>query len=359
MDRPLGRCDRSPIGARYISGGRNGIQSLYNHFVLTRRLGKTGFDVSVIGFGAWGIGGDWGSIDDETSLRALQAAVEAGVRFFDTADVYGDGRSERLIAQLRSEIDVPVVVATKVGRRAPAQVVEAYSAANLRSWVDRSRHNLGMDRLDLVQLHCPPTDVYYHPEVFAALDDLVDVGAIAHYGVSVERVEEALKALDYPGVATVQIIYNIFRQRPADRLFAAARDADVGIIARVPLASGLLTGKITASTTFASDDHRNFNRHGEAFDVGETFAGVDLDEGLAAVDELRKLDRTGRGLADMALRFCYADPAVSTVIPGSKNPDQARQNAAAGDGAGLDNATIDALRDLYRRRIAPSVHARW
>ena len=234
----------------------------------TRRLGKTGWDASVIGFGAWAIGADWGQADDDTSRAALRAAAASGVNFFDTADVYGDGRSERLVAELRKELSDPIFVATKAGRRAPVQSVEHYSPENLIAWVDRSRENLEMETLDLVQLHCPPTDLYYHPEVFAALDDLVSAGAIAHYGVSVERVEEALKALDYPGVATVQIIYNIFRQRPAERFLAAARDAGVGVIVRVPLASGLLTGKMTRNTQFAADDHRNYNRHGEAFDVG-------------------------------------------------------------------------------------------
>jgi aryl-alcohol dehydrogenase-like predicted oxidoreductase len=326
--------------------------------VIIRRLGKTGFDVSVIGFGAWAIGADWGEVDEPTAMAALHAAVESGVRFFDTADVYGDGRSERLVARLRHETDVPIVVATKAGRRAPAQAVEHYTAANLASWVDRSRKNLDTDRLDLLQLHCPPTDVFYRPEVFAALDDLVASGAIAHYGVSVERVDEAIKAIEYPNVATVQIIYNIFRQRPADVFFGAARAADVGIIVRVPLASGLLTGKITRETTFAADDHRNYNRTGAAFDVGETFAGVDFEQGLAAVEELRAL-APDRSLADLALRFCYADPAVSTVIPGARNPSQARSNAAAGDGVELDEKTLEALRRLYEARIAPSVHARW
>jgi aryl-alcohol dehydrogenase-like predicted oxidoreductase len=327
--------------------------------VRQRRLGKTDFDISVIGFGAWAIGADWGDVDDDTAMAALHAAVDSGVSFFDTADVYGDGRSERLIARLRREVDVPVVVATKAGRRAPNQAVEHYTAANLRAWIDRSRTNLDTKCLDLVQLHCPPTDLFYRPEVFAALDELVDAGVIAHYGVSVERVEEGLKALDYPGVATVQVIYNVFRQRPAERLFPAARDADVGVIVRVPLASGLLTGKITQATTFAADDHRSFNRKGEAFDVGETFAGVDLDEGLAAVEDLRELVPEGSTLADLALRFCWAHPAVSTVIPGARNPSQARANAAAGEGEPLDVSTQDRLVELYNRRIRPSVHARW
>ncbi len=325
----------------------------------TRRLGKTGFDVSVVGFGAWAIGGSWGSVDDETSLAALHAAVASGVRFFDTADVYGDGRSERLVARLRREVDVPIVVATKAGRRAPAQEVRHYTPENLVAWVDRSRENLEMATLDLVQLHCPPTDLFYHAEVFAALDDLVASGAVAHYGVSVERVEEALKAIDYPGVATVQIIYNVFRQRPAERFFPAARAADVGVIVRVPLASGLLTGKITKDTAFAADDHRAFNRHGESFDVGETFAGVDLETGLAVVEELRGLVPAGETLAGLALRFCLSDPAVSTVIPGARTPEQARDNAVAGDRGPLDEATLERLAVVYRERVAAQVHNRW
>ena len=324
-----------------------------------RRLGKTGWDASVIGFGGWAIGADWGETNDDTSRAALRAAAAAGVNFFDTADVYGDGRSERLLAGLRRELSEPIFVATKVGRRAPEQHVEHYRPENLVAWVDRSRENLETETLDLVQLHCPPTDLYYHPEVFAALDDLVARGAVAHYGVSVERVEEALKALDYPGVATVQIIYNIFRQRPAARFLAAARDAGVGVIVRVPLASGLLTGKMTPDTKFAANDHRNYNRHGEAFDVGETFAGVDLQTGLAAVEELRALVPPGQSMADVALRFCLSDPAVSTVIPGAKNPDQARENAAAGELGPLDASTLERLAEIYWERIAAEVHDRW
>jgi len=322
-----------------------------------RRLGKTGYEVSVIGFGAWAIGGDWGQVDDESSLAALHAAVDAGVNFIDTADVYGDGRSERLVARLCRERPERLIVATKAGRRAPAQTVAAYTADNLAQWIDRSRKNLERDTLDLVQLHCPPTDLYYHPEVFAALDDFVAEGKIAHYGVSVERVEEGLKALDYPGVASVQIIYNIFRQRPADRFFPAARDADVGVIVRVPLASGLLTGKLP--TTFAADDHRNFNRHGEAFDVGETFGGIDLEVGRALVDSIRPLVPEGEDLTTFALRFCLSPPGVSTVIPGARRADQASANAAAGSLGPLDPATLEALALLYRQSVPREVNYRW
>ncbi|MDA8291022.1 MAG: aldo/keto reductase [Actinomycetota bacterium] len=324
-----------------------------------RRLGRTGFDVSVVGFGAWAIGAAWGDVDDETSLAALHAAVESGVRFVDTADVYGDGRSERLVARLRRETSERIVVATKVGRRAPEQRVEHYTPENLAAWVDRSRENLETETLDLVQLHCPPTELFYHPEVFAALDDLVSEGRIAHYGVSVERSEEALKAIDYPGVETVQIIYNVFRQRPAERFLPAARAADVGVIVRVPLASGLLTGKFRADSTFAANDHRSFNRHGESFDVGETFAGVDFETGLAAVAEIERLVPDGGSLTDLALRFCFSDPAVSTVIPGAKTPAQARENSASGSRPPLDPALVRQLSELYRARIAPQVHHRW
>ncbi len=325
----------------------------------TRRLGKTGFNVSVIGFGAWAIGADWGEVDDETSMLALHAAVDAGVTFFDTADAYGDGRSERLIARLRREREEQIVVATKLGRRLPIQSVAGYSPENIESFVARSQKNLETDCLDLVQLHCPPTDLFYHQEVFATMDDLVRGGRIANYGVSVERVEEALKALDYPGVSTIQIIYNIFRQRPEDRLFPAAQNADVGIIARVPLASGLLTGKITADTVFAANDHRNYNRHGEAFDVGETFSGVDIEAGLAALAEIKAVLPQGETLTSLALRFCCSHPAVSTVIPGAKTPGQVRDNASAGDHCTLSGDTLARLREIYRSYIAPFVHNRW
>ncbi len=325
----------------------------------TRRLGKTRFNVSVIGFGAWAIGADWGEVDDETSMLALHAAVDAGVTFFDTADAYGDGRSERLIARLRREREEQLVVATKLGRRLPVQSVAGYSPENIESFVARSQKNLETDCLDLVQLHCPPTDLFYHQEVFATMDDLVRAGRIANYGVSVERVEEALKALDYPGVSTIQIIYNIFRQRPEERLFPAAQNADVGIIARVPLASGLLTGKITAGTVFAANDHRNYNRHGEAFDVGETFSGVDIEAGLVALAEIQAVLPEGETLTSLALRFCCSHPAVSTVIPGAKTPAQVRDNASAGDHCTLSGDTLARLREIYRLYIAPSVHNRW
>jgi aryl-alcohol dehydrogenase-like predicted oxidoreductase len=323
-----------------------------------RPLGKSGFDVSAIGFGAWAIGADWGDVDDEQSLRALHAAADAGVTFFDTADVYGDGRSERLIARFRKERREPIVVATKIGRRAPQHVKE-FTRENLSGWIDRSRENLEVDRLDLVQLHCPPTDVFYRPEVIAAMDSFIEDGRIASYGVSVEKVEEGLKAIEFPNVATVQIIYNMFRQRPAEHFLSAARERNVGVIARVPLASGLLTGKFNRDTRFSATDHRNFNRHGESFDVGETFAGVDYETALAAVEELRPLVPAGSTMAQMALRWILMNDAISTVIPGAKTPEQAQGNAAAADLPELRASTVDRVAALYRERIAPLVHQRW
>jgi aryl-alcohol dehydrogenase-like predicted oxidoreductase len=324
----------------------------------SRLLGKTGREVSEIGFGAWAIGGSWGETDDAQSLEALHAAVDAGTTFVDTADVYGDGRSERLIAQLLRERDEPLVVATKFGRRVE-QRVENYSEENLRAWLERSRENLGVDTVDLVQLHCPPWDAYYTPAVFEACDRLVEDGLVRAYGVSVEKVEEALKAIEYPGVATVQIIFNVFRQRPAELFFEQARRRDVGVIVRVPLASGLLTGKLNRSSTFAPDDHRVFNRHGEQFDVGETFSGVDFEVGLEVVEELRALVPEGATLAQLALRWILSFEAVSTVIPGAKTPAQARANAAASDLQPLPEETMRRIEELYRERVAPLVHQRW
>ena len=324
-----------------------------------RKLGKTGRSVSSIGFGAWAIGGGFGSVDDTDSLRALHAAADAGVTLFDTADVYGDGRSERLIGRfLKERSGEPLFVATKMGRSAPLDVAE-YTPEAFRGWIDRSRDNLGVDRLDLVQLHCLPTDIYYRPEIFASLDELVSAGAIASYGVSVERVEEALKALEYPGVASIQIIYNVVRQRPADHFLAEAARRDVGVLARVPLASGLLTGKMTKETVFDPSDHRQYNRHGESFDVGETFSGVDYETGLALVEELRPLVPAGATLAQMALRWILMNEAVTAAIPGAKTPDQARANAAAADLAPLTPATMERIARLYGERIKPLVHQRW
>jgi aryl-alcohol dehydrogenase-like predicted oxidoreductase len=324
-----------------------------------RRLGKTGREVSAIGFGAWAIGADWGIVDDAESLRALHAAADAGVTLIDTADVYGDGRSEKVIGKfLRERSGERFFVATKMGRRVPLDLAQ-YTPEAFRAWVDRSRDNLHVDRLDLVQLHCLPTDIYYRPEIFAALDDLVAAGAIANYGVSVERVEEGLKAIEYPGVASVQIIFNMLRQRPAAHFLSEAKRRDVGVLARVPMASGLLTGKMSKQTAFDAADHRSYNRHGEAFDVGETFAGVDYDAGLAFVEELRSLVPAGATMAQMALRWILMFDGVTAAIPGAKSPEQAKANAAAADLAAIPPATLERIRVMYEERIKPLVHQRW
>jgi aryl-alcohol dehydrogenase-like predicted oxidoreductase len=324
-----------------------------------RRLGKTGRDVSVIGFGAWAIGADWGQVDDADSLRALHAAADAGVNLIDTADVYGDGRSERVIRRFLAERSgESFFVATKMGRRVGLDMAN-YTPEAFRAWTDRSRENLGVETLDLVQLHCLHPSIYYSPEHFAALDELVADGAIAAYGVSVEKVEEALKAIEFPGVATVQVIFNLFRQRPADRFLAEAARRDVGVLARVPLASGLLTGKLTRETAFASTDHRLFNRHGESFDVGETFAGVDYETGLEVVEELKSLVPEGATLAQLALRWILMHDGITTTIPGAKTPEQARANAAAADLAPLPPEVMARIAGLYEARIKPLVHQRW
>ncbi len=325
-----------------------------------RPLGKTGFEVSEVGFGAWAIGADWGRVDDDDAVGALHAAVEAGVTFIDTADVYGDGRSERLIARFRREHpDADVVVATKAGRRLDPHVAGAYTPEALEGFVDRSLANLEVDALDLVQLHCPPSAVYDDDAVFDGLDDLVRRGKILHHGVSVERIDEALRAIQRPTVETVQIIFNLFRQRPGSDFFAEAARRDVGIIARVPLASGLLTGKMKADTAFADDDHRSYNRHGEAFDVGETFSGVPFAVGLAAVEEIRSLVPAGASMAQFALRWILAFDEVSTVIPGARNAEQAVANAAASDLSAIDEQTLAAARHVYERQVKAHVHDRW
>ncbi|PCD01793.1 aldo/keto reductase [Sphingomonas spermidinifaciens] len=325
-----------------------------------RPFGRTGTNVSAIGFGAWAIGGSWGEVGEDAARTALHAALDAGMTFIDTADVYGDGRSEQRIRAVLSERDGPrPFVATKAGRRLSPHVADGYTADNLRRFVDRSRANLGVDTLDLVQLHCPPTDVYYRPDVFAALDRLVEQGAIARYGVSVEKVEEGLKAMAYPGVASVQIIYNLFRQRPADLFLDEAKRRGVAVIARVPLASGLLTGKMRADTRFAEDDHRAFNRHGEAFDVGETFAGVPYEVALDAVEALRPLVPNDATMAAFALRWILMNDAVSVVIPGAKTAEQANANAAAANLEPLSSDVMKAAKAIYDERIAPFVHQRW
>jgi aryl-alcohol dehydrogenase-like predicted oxidoreductase len=325
----------------------------------TRTLGRTGRPVSVIGLGCWQLGADWGAVTEDDALAVLHAAVDAGVTFFDTADVYGDGRSERLLGRLLAERGDGLTVATKTGRRADPHVPEAFTPAALRGWLDRSRRNLGVDTIDLVQLHCPPTPVYSEDRVFDALDTLVEDEVIAAYGVSVETVEEALTAIARPGVATVQIILNAFRHKPLERVLPAAREAGVGIVARVPLASGLLGGRYDAATTFAQDDHRSYNRHGEAFDVGETFSGVPYDVGVAAARSIAALTPDGATTAQLALRWILDQPGVSTVIPGARNPEQARANAAAADLPALDGHTLDAVREVYDRDIREHVHDRW
>ncbi|MEK1899068.1 MAG: aldo/keto reductase [Rhizobium sp.] len=323
-------------------------------------FGRLPFTVTDVGFGAWQIGGSWGDVSEADGRAALNAALDAGMTFIDTADVYGDGRSEKIIADvLKARGGERPMVATKAGRRLNPHVADGYTKANLEGFIDRSLKNLQVDSLDLMQLHCPPTEVLYRPEVFAGLDELQKAGKIKGYGVSVEKVEEALKAIEYPGVVSIQIIYNIFRQRPDHLFFSEARRKNVAIIARVPLASGLLSGKITLDTKFASDDHRNFNRNGEAFDVGETFSGVPFEVGLQAVEEVRKLVPAGASMAAFALRWILMAEAVTVVIPGARNAEQAKANAAAADLAPLSADVMAATREIYKRLIAPHVHQRW
>lgn len=325
-----------------------------------RSAKRLGTAISEIGLGAWAIGGDWGDVSEDEALATIEAALDAGISFIDTADVYGDGRSERLIAEVLSRRggERPFV-ATKAGRRLNPHTAEGYNAGNIEGFIDRSLGNLRMECLDLVQLHCPPTDVYYRPELFEALDGLKAKGKIARYGVSVERVEEAIKAIRYPGVASVQIIYNMFRQRPAETFFAEAEAAGVAVIARVPLASGMLSGKLTRDSAFAPSDHRNFNRAGAAFDIGETFAGVPFEIGLDAVEEIRKLVPDGTMMAAFALRWILVQPAVTSVIPGARHPDQARANAAAAELPPLSAETMAAISEIYDRAIRRHVEDRW
>jgi aryl-alcohol dehydrogenase-like predicted oxidoreductase len=324
-----------------------------------RALGRTGWRVSQISFGAWAIGGSWGQVSDEDSMVALHKAIDCGVNFIDTADVYGGGRSERLIARLKKERKEEIFVATKAGRRLPRQTVEGYSRENLSAWIDDSLRNLATERIDLVQLHGPPTALYSRPEVFGMLDDLVAAGKIRYYGVSVEKVEEALKAIEFPNVQTVQIIFNCFRQRPADVFFAKAKEKHVGILARVPLASGLLTGKMRADSTFAADDHRNFNRRGEAFDVGETFSGVDYSVGLAAVEEILRFLQVGVSMSQIALRWILMFDAVTCAIPGGKRAEQVADNCRASDLPPLTPEMMAAVRRIYDEKIRPLVQHCW
>jgi aryl-alcohol dehydrogenase-like predicted oxidoreductase len=325
-----------------------------------RQLGRTDMTVSAISFGAWAIGGTWGPVDDAESMRALHAAVDAGTNFVDTADVYGDGRSERLVARLRRERPGETIhVATKAGRRLPQQTPEGYSRENLLAWVERSLRNLEMEAVDLLQLHCPHPGVYDMPEVFGILDELVTAGKIRYYGISVETVDEALRGIRHPNVQTVQVIFNMFRLKPAEDLFGRAQARRVGILARVPLASGLLTGKLTPASTFAPDDHRRFNRDGEAFDKGETFSGVPYDLGLEMVERLTPLVPAGATLAQLALRWILMFEAVSCAIPGARTAEQARANAAAADLLPLPRETMAAVQALYDERLRGLVHGSW
>ena len=324
-----------------------------------RELGRTGWKVSEVSFGAWAIGGSWGTVDDNESMAALHKAIDCGVNFIDTADVYGMGRSERLIARLKRERKEQIVVATKAGRRLSPHTAAGYTDANIAGFIEDSLRNLETDCLDLVQLHCPPTDVYSRPEMFHALDGLVKAGKIRYYGVSVERVDEALTAIEYPNVQTVQIIFNCFRQRPAELFFPEARRRKVGILARVPLASGMLSGRLSPASTFAADDHRQFNRHGEQFDVGETFSGVDYETGLAAVDELRRAAPSGVTMDQVALRWILMFDAVSCAIPGGKRPEQVEENCTASALEPLSETAMAAVRQVYDAHVRDRVHHRW
>src|ERR1700752_4469447 len=323
-----------------------------------RELGRTGWRVSPVSFGCWAIGGSWGHVDDQESLQALHRAVDLGANFFDTADVYGDGLSERLLAKLKWERKEEIIIATKAGRRLDPHVASGYTIENLTGFVERSLKNLETESLDLLQLHCPPAQVYYRPELFDGLDRLVEAGKLRYYGVSVEKVDEALKAIQYPNVQTVQIIFNCFRQRPAEELFAQAKQRQVGILARVTLASGLLTGKLRPDSTFPADDHRNFNRHGESFDVGETFSGVDYNTGLEAVEELRKLLPAGVSMSQFALRWILMFDAVTCAIPGGKRAEQVAENSHASDLPPLTDAAMAAVRRVYEEKILPLVRDR-
>ncbi len=315
--------------------------------------------MSEIGFGAWAIGGSWGTVSEEDAVAALHAAIDDGVNFIDTADVYGDGRSERIIGRVVKERPEEIHVATKLGRRLSPHVAEGYTPEAMEGFIDRSLGNLNVDTLDLVQLHCPPTQVYYQPEVFDALERFVAKGKVRHYGVSVEKVEEAIKATEYPGVKSVQIVFNMFRRRPAELFFQLATEREVAILTRVPLASGLLTGKMTRDSRFPKDDHRSFNIDGSAFDRGETFAGVDFETGLEAVERLRELVPEGVSMAQFALRWVLSFPAVSAAIPGAKNPEQAHGNAEASGLPALSKDTMDRIGRIYDEHIRPQVHQRW
>lgn len=324
-----------------------------------RSLGRTGWRVSDVSFGAWAIGGSWGQVPDSDALAALNRAIDAGVNFIDTADVYGGGRSERLIAKVKKSRKEQIIVATKAGRRLPRQTVEGYSRQNLTTWVEDSLRNLGTEAVDLLQLHCPPSELYPLPEAFGILDDLVTAGKIRYYGVSVEKVSEALEAMQHPNVQSVQIIFNCFRQRPAEDFFPKAIERQVGILARVPLASGMLTGKLRRDSAFSPDDHRNFNRHGEQFDVGETFSGVDYEVGLEAVEQLRRVLPAGTSMSQFALRWILMFDAVTCAIPGGKRPAQVEENCKASDLPPLTREAMASVKEIYDRKIKPLVQNRW
>ncbi len=324
-----------------------------------RKLGKTGWDVSEISFGAWAIGGTWGTVNDEESLKALNKAVDLGINFFDTADVYGDGRSERLLAQLKKERSEEIFIATKAGRKLNPHTADGYNKENLTSFIETSLRNLNTDSIDLLQLHCPPTEVYYMPEVFGYLDDLVSEGKLKYYGVSVEKVEEALKAVEFPNVQSIQIIFNMFRQRPAELFFDRAREKDVGILTRVPLASGMLTGKLSKNSSFESDDHRNFNRNGEMFDKGETFSGVDYDLSLEAVEKLKSICPSDISMVQFALKWILMHNAVTCAIPGARNVKQVEQNSSASDLKEIPADIMDEVKNIYDKYIKDDVHQLW
>lgn len=324
-----------------------------------KALGRTGFEVSRISFGAWAIGGTWGEVDDAESMRTLHRALDLGVNFFDTADVYGDGHSERLLARLRRERREPFWVATKIGRRSDPHTAKSYTRANLTAYVERCLKNLETSAIDLLQIHCPPTDVFYMPEVFGVFDDLVKAGKVRFYGASVERAEEGLKALEYPQLQSLQVVFNILRQRPAELLFPRALERQVGILARLPLSSGMLTGKLTRATQFHPDDHRSFNREGAAFSRGETFSGFDYEKSLLVVEKLRSLLPPGMTLPELALRFIAAFPAVTCSIPGARRPEQVEQNVKVGERGALDAELVQALVSVYESDVKPLVHQLW
>jgi aryl-alcohol dehydrogenase-like predicted oxidoreductase len=324
-----------------------------------KELGRTGWKVSAISFGTWAIGSAWGYVNDKDSIAALHRALDLGVNFFDTADVYGDGRSERLLASLKKDRKENFYVATKAGRRLNPHIAAGYNRKNLSSFIERSLKNLNTEVIDLLQLHCPPTEVYYMPEVFGILDDFIRQGKLRYYGVSVEKVEEALKAIEYPGVQSVQIIYNIFRQRPAELFFKEASKRKVGILARLPLSSGMLTGKMTKKSTFEKDDHRSFNRNGEAFDKGETFSGIDFNYGLDIVEKIRLIVPNGMTMAQFALRWILMNPSVTCTIPGAKNSAQVEENINAVNLPPIDDNSMKKIKRIYEEDIRPIVHHYW